>query len=582
VNIDLSKTGRIGADHARRFDAVAGQARYFYNDLVSDLAKGHENDLDWWVSGIASRNTYVCSLFQEFCQVLFVKELLCNEEIKGVVVESRAVKKCLVSICKKKGREIPIKVREGFFSFFAILLNAVLDFGKDIVRQLYRTWLSKYRFPSVGRYYPEQCTLVELFVLDNSFDKGDFNDRYYCDFGGFLTDEEKKPLVYLPTLSVRLKNLARIIKEIRSDKRIFIIQEELLKWNDYLYAWLYPFRYLCFYPKKVSRNGVDMTPLLRRAWWRHLFSSRSVEALLKYRFLKRLSEEKITVRLIVDWYENQDMDKAANLAYRHYFPNSMVIGYQGFDTQKYWLCAYPSEKEYTSGIVPPIVAVCGESLVEERKRFCRQLKIEVAPAFRNQGVWQESRSQEIPTKGCVMAVLPLETENAKEIIEIVKDTAVLLAGKTVRFFIKPHPAARMKSIYGEFLSPALEIIEGDIKQYWDHIDVVVGNTSSVLLEAVARGKPVIVIGNRRGITNNPIPEQLDEDIWRLVFTSGELAETVEYYLSLSFEVKKRFATIGEKIRAQYFAPVTRADVIKLLRLDQLCHLMPEKQCGTCQ
>jgi len=92
-----------------------------------------------------------------------------------------------------------------------------------------------------------------------------------------------------------------------------------------------------------------------------------------------------------------------------------------------------------------------------------------------------------------------------------------------------------------------------------------GNTSSALLEAAAMGIPVIVIGSRRGITTNPLPESLSGDIWRLAYTKEELLLSLDHFMTSAGKDQKRFAEIGGQIRDRYFSPVTRTAVLKLLR-----------------
>lgn len=565
MRIDLSPSGRLTVDQARRLEALADDVRGYYNAMVSELAQGREDDIDWWVSGIAGRNTYVSSLFLECCHVLLIRDLLVEERLEEISVASKPFRKVCQSLCRDKGILIRIVAKESIFEPLRILIAGILDFCRDILRQLYRCWLCRCKFPAMEASLPPRCTLVELFVLDNSFDKGEFKDRYYENFGGSLTAEERKDHVYLATLAVRLKNLARVVKQMRQGKQRFLIQEELLRWHDFAYAWSYPFRSLFLFPRKTLLGGIDITPILRRAWWRDLFSSRSMEALLKYRFLRRLRESGASIRLIIDWFENQDMDKAANMAYRRYFPGSPVIGYQGFDTQKYWLCAYPTAKEYQCGLLPHTVAVCGQALVEERKRFCQELSVETAPAFRYKNIWKEYKREEDGHPARILVVLPLETGSAKGIVEKLAEVMEYFHGKDITFLLRPHPASRLETICPGSLPASLKIASGDISEYWGNIDVIMGNTSSVLLEAATLGIPVIVVGDLHGITSNPIPDSVPRDIWRMAFTAYEMIQAIELFVSCSSEDKRRFMIIGEKIREQYFQPVTRAAVLRFLR-----------------
>ncbi len=574
MRLDLSSSGRLTPAQAKQLNATADRARTFYHDMISRMAVGKEEDLDWWVSGIAGRNTYVCNLFLECCYVVLARDLLAKKELSEIVVESKPLGECILSVGRTLGVPVTITIREGIFEPIRILLQGLFDYGKDIVRQLYRAWLCRSRFPSRQGPLPADCTLAELFVLDGSFDKGSFKDRYYEDFGGLLTEGEKKDIVFFANLAVRLKNIHRVMQSLRSARQRFLIQEELLKTSDFVYAWSYPLRTIRNFPRQAILDGIDVTPVVRRAWWRHLFSSRSVEAILKFRFFKRLKDKGTTLRLVIDWFENQDMDKAFSMGLRRFYPETTVVGYQGFDTQKYFLCAYPIEVERSSGVLPHTVAVCGPKLVSERKRFCRDLSVEIAPAFRYMNLWKDNKKITDASFFQVLIVLPLEAQSAAEVLQLTMEIVESCEIENIRFLLKPHPALRLDTIRDETrpLPAALRVVEGDISAYWGQVDLIIGNTSSALLEAAAMGIPVIIIGSLHGITNNPMPESLPQDIWRLAFTKEEILTSLRSFMSCSSEDKHRFVETGRAIREGYFTPITRASVLKLLRRDEKSHL----------
>ena len=567
MRIDLSRDGLLTPEQAKRLNEVADRTRVHYNDMISRMAIGKEDDLDWWVSGIAGRNTYVCSLFVECCHVVLIRDLLADQDIAEIVTASRPLAKTIRSVCRAQGAAVRVVAKESFFEPLKILWKSAWDCGRDMAQQIYRFWLCRIRFPSRKGPLPANCTLVELFVLDGSFAAGDFQDRYYENFGGCLRQEEEKDHVYLANLAVRFKNLAGTVERLRAATKRFLIQEEILQTSDFVHAWSYPLRCWPLFPRRALLSGIDVTPLLRRAWLKHLFSSRSLEAILKFGLVKRLKKSGATLRLVIDWFENQDMDKAFNMALRRYFPETAVVGYQGFDTQKYFLCAYPTEVERRSGVLPHSLAVCGPALMEERRQFCRDLPVETAPAFRYMNVWRgETRKTEAPFFR-VLIILPLEAQSAMEILRLLLEAIEAGPGERVRFFLKPHPAMRLESIYGDVahLTSLLKVVGGNISAYWNQTDLIMGNTSSALLEAAAMGIPVIVIGSRRGITTNPLPESLSGDIWRLAYTKEELLLSLDHFMTSAGKDQKRFAEIGGQIRDRYFSPVTRTAVLKLLR-----------------
>ena len=86
------------------------------------------------------------------------------------------------------------------------------------------------------------------------------------------------------------------------------------------------------------------------------------------------------------------------------------------------------------------------------------------------------------------------------------------------------------------------------------------------METLAEGIPVIIIGNSNGLTHNPIPETITDDIWRLCYSPQEVTDAVKFYQTRSPEKIKEHEETGTRIREEYFEPVTRGGVRRFLGL----------------
>ena len=63
MRLDLSGKTLLTPQEARQLDRVANEIRSAYVGLIDRLSRQHTNSIEWWVSEIASRNTYTSSLF---------------------------------------------------------------------------------------------------------------------------------------------------------------------------------------------------------------------------------------------------------------------------------------------------------------------------------------------------------------------------------------------------------------------------------------------------------------------------------------------------------------------------------------
>ena len=571
MRIDLSKSGRLTVSQAKQLTAVADRVRGLYNEMIEKLSEGNEGNIDWWVSGVASRNTYASSLFRDCCYTLLAMELLESGEIDEIVVDSKALSRVLIKLCEKKKVRARVISKRGCLQPILFLFKGVLDYIYTLIIHVFRYLLCRFALPPSVKPLPTNCTLIDLFILDQSFASGQFKDRYYEDFGGFLTEKERAAHVYMPTLLVRPWNLISVMRAVRSSDKRFLLGEDILKVSDFAHAWAYPFRNSRFSPKETLMDGIDVAPMIRQAWLEQLFSSSSMEALLKFRFARRLKERGVSVRLVIDWFENQNIDKGSNAGFRKFYPETPIIGYQGFDTQKYYLCAYPTRSEHQSGVLPHTVAVCGRAMVEERRQFFPELDVVTAPAFRYVRAWNNRAGKEKSEYFLVLIPLPLETDSAAGIVAAAVELIGLLPPDSVRFWLKPHPAAQLETVLHRAclsLPPEIKAIEGDFYEYLEQVDMLMGSASSTMLEAIAWGIPVIIVANRYGITHSPIPETVPEDMWCLCYTKEDMAEAIIRYAARSTEDKMRSAAIGRLVRELYFEPVTRESVRTFLRLSE--------------
>jgi hypothetical protein len=109
-------------------------------------------------------------------------------------------------------------------------------------------------------------------------------------------------------------------------------------------------------------------------------------------------------------------------------------------------------------------------------------------------------------------------------------------------------------------------VEADFEECLEGANLLISSMSSTCLEAMAKGIPVIVVGNRFGLTHNPIPEAVQGDLFRLCFTRKELADAIKTFHSRSQEEVRKQERIGIKIREEFFEPVTVEGVRHFLEL----------------
>jgi glycosyltransferase involved in cell wall biosynthesis len=98
-------------------------------------------------------------------------------------------------------------------------------------------------------------------------------------------------------------------------------------------------------------------------------------------------------------------------------------------------------------------------------------------------------------------------------------------------------------------------------------DVLVSEASSVCLEALACGVPVIVMENDAGLTYDPMPNAIPGELYRRVRSGEQLSEAVLHYADLSTDARERQRALGLEIRAGYFERLTHEGINRFMHVN---------------
>lgn len=544
---------------------VAREIREPFNNLIAQLYEGKEEDIDWLVSSVASRNIYMSPLYLNCCYLGLIKKLIETDQLpESIVVGSKALKTLL----------------DEFFFHNRLLVSVVyqtplIEKIKNPVLPLLRWFKQCIHFPyqylklrkTCKRDYhlTEAITLLDVFILDNSFIEGNYYDRYYTGLLEFLTDEEKKHIYYIPTFH-NIASYNNIIKGLNSSNTQFLLKEDFLLPEDYWFALGHYWRMLRFKIDSCSFLGFEIRPLIEEEIHTCSSNGASITALLNYQFAQRLNQRNISIKLIVDWFENQVIDRGLVAGFREFFPQTEIVGYVGGPYPDNNIHLIPTTEENKSKVIPAQIAVMGKEMIAQTRLFCPDLKVSVAPAFRFQHVWEEKSTYPNNNQFTVLVALPIILKDGNEILHLLSK---VLDKAHYQFNIKAHPTnnpEKIKKYYGDNWPNKFQFITGDFNTCVETSDLLISNGSSTCLETLGRGIPVIIIGSQSELTQNPIPLTLTEDIWALCYTEEELIAAIIYYAGRDPETIERHRQVGNTIRESYFEPVTGEGAREFLRV----------------
>ena len=88
--------------------------------------------------------------------------------------------------------------------------------------------------------------------------------------------------------------------------------------------------------------------------------------------------------------------------------------------------------------------------------------------------------------------------------------------------------------------------------------------SSTSLETLSCGIPVIVITNTSGLSYNPLPRDLPSKIYCNAETIDDIVLALKLFLNRDALMFKELNIIGQKIRIDFFEPITQKGMNQFL------------------
>ena len=557
------------------FNDSASEIRNEFNALIEQLSLPNVRNIDWIVSTLASRNKYFSPLFIRCCRLAFVKRLIDDgHNVREIVLADRPLAELLQAHFRQQGRNIAVRCTERFLARGRRLIRPIRQYAVASVLLCLRC-LGRSRAWHSRTMPSEPIVLIDTFVLNNGGDEGGivndaYKDRYYSGLWEQLTDEEKRQVFFVPTI-VGFRNPWRAFNSIRRVNFPFLISDDYLTVGDYLYILGYPFRALMLDLPDVAFRGFDLTNVINQERSSTCTDFISLLGLLNYRFADRLAQHHVRVRLLIDWYENQVMDRGMIVGFHRFHSATKIVGYQGYViATTLHIYTHPNRTEQIGQAVPDVVAVTGRGLVEDIREFCPDVCVDVAPGFRFQKLWRKRELWPDSLRFTVLVALPINLDDSAHILRELTNDPGMLEDPNLRFAVKPHPTnnpQQIRRLLPGTWPESLEILTGDFHDCLEKSNLLITNASSVSLEALAKGVPVIVIAPATGILQNPIPKAIDPNLWAVCGNAVELVEQVRRFQKRKSVTSDGIAQTGEELRREYFEPVTRLTVASFLELN---------------
>jgi len=408
--------------------------------------------------------------------------------------------------------------------------------------------------------------IIDSFVLSSYFSSdGAFCDHFLPYLHEYLASKGEKVLIH-PALVRFGFNYLHLYNKMRESSNSFIIPEDYLALSDYLGAIWFPFYVLSRKVVYKPFRGFSMYDLIKEEETGNTIASGS-QAFLFHRLFLRL-KDKVKPRLLIDWYENQIIDKALIGGFRKAFPEVKVLGVQMFISSEDYLNLFPSAYERESLITPHEIVTMGAHQQNLIKTFCKDIPCFVGASLRNLHVFdKENESAEsMGETSSILALLPHNLDLSIEILDALAES-ISAFDDTVTVLVKHHPIQSIERIKKAFYKSQwprrFSIFSGNLSEALSRSSLVVSSNSSSLVEALARGIPVLCCVPKTNIYHDFLAG-LEVPHAKLFYSSSELTVHIKRMLYLTDEEKALFKEKGRELRDLFFTPMTEETLAPFL------------------
>lgn len=273
---------------------------------------------------------------------------------------------------------------------------------------------------------------------------------------------------------------------------------------------------------------------------------------------RRLAENGIRPKALLDWFENQPIDRANAIGFDR--AGCRVVALRLYALSPMFASLFTSERQVQAGACPSLALVGGAAMEKQLARYDHRTRYRRVPALRYGHVHNDREHDEEGN-----ALLLLLTHSREESLAILASVLPALRDVPERFpkvLIKPHGDFGGDRLRREVANRwpwavSMSRIEWTSRRVEDLVceaRIMISAGSSAALEAICRGVPVIVIGRQAGLNMNPLLE-VDSRLWTMAYDANDVGRAIDAWspghpLSLAERV-----AIGAAIRAEYFEVV---------------------------
>ena len=340
-------------------------------------------------SCLVSRNPEENNLYYKISIIKLIEYYSKKKVLKKIILKDSILKQYIF----KKFNNVKIIIKSQNESKFN---KSLIGFVKNLffLTKLYIFKSNKRKRKFLKR---KNIILFDIFLIKSMFDGNIFVNRYYSFYLNNLNKELKERLFFLPILfnnSLSHKNI-----KLFSNNNNFILHTDFINFIDYMKILMIFFKLYFCKIEDVSYKGINLKDLIDHEIKEKSLNHSFLISILTFYTFKNLKKSNANISTCVDWFENQIVDKSLIYSLKKFLPKTKSKSYMGINSNlniNDFLVPSQIEKKYNL-IADEIFLINLDNKKYFKKIFPRN-KIKIAPAFRNQNIYNYSKKISIDKK----------------------------------------------------------------------------------------------------------------------------------------------------------------------------------------
>ena len=560
---------------------VSTAFRQDFIDYIGDLSRRHASDR-WWLSSLSEKNPYVTKVFLRACHLLVAERLISGASRDGVfvlVVEDPIVRQNLSDYLR--ARQIPMaSFGDPVISLLREQLGVAVRFSIRFVwfilkhsgRILYARTKRNHALPDwlkSPREGKQLLVLLHEWVDRRSFDQnGHYRSLNFGDLRERITSAGRTCVV-VPGIVPTVSFPSAVEALVRSGVP-FLLPEQFLKIKDVIKAAIAGWHA----PESTAWplfKGVDLSAIIlddqREDWILGRYASNA----LLGQAVRRWADAGVAVGTFIYPFESHVWEKAYCLAFRKYFPETRLVGYQNANLPNMSLNFFAAKSEMPLLPLPDVVVTNGRysfDLLEQSGYSPERLRCGGALRYRylvTQAVLQPeayAENQPIQVLVTLSAYQPQASELLRRVLEELGEHAGL------RIVVKCHPLlpfSNLSRMMGLHRLPAnVQMSDKPMSELLFQSRVLVYTDSTTCLEALAMGVPIIHLATEFGLDFDPLDGF--PDIKETAQKKGDLLRSVLSLCDAQRSLPDRRHR-GRQLASEFLGPVSDGTYSQFLDMD---------------